>query len=97
MKLIASTKDHIVISALLNPAGVVKHLKYILSTEVVLEYNIDGVHGKRSLKDLDKFYDVLLESIYNTNLEPAEIQLRKALQLQKKRHFKMVSLNKQVH
>lgn len=111
-----------IMTALLSPVGVAKHLKYILSTEIVLEYNVDGTHGKKSLKQLKMFYTTLIgnnitinknknsnnnnnnnkyvsyfivtESITLTNLGPPELQLRKAFQLQKKRHFKQISLNK---
>uniref|UniRef100_A0A1I8NWD5 ZAD domain-containing protein n=1 Tax=Stomoxys calcitrans TaxID=35570 RepID=A0A1I8NWD5_STOCA len=75
---------------LLHPAGVGKNLKYILSSKVTMEYNIDGVHGKNSLKRLKNFYNALLEAIPYPpkHTAPAEDQLRKAIQLQKKREFK---------
>ncbi|XP_037824397.1 uncharacterized protein LOC119612639 [Lucilia sericata] len=39
------------IKTLLKPQGVIKNLKYILSTDITNEYNVEGVHGKQCLKD----------------------------------------------
>lgn len=47
-------------NALLTPGGVVKHLKYILSNEIVLQYNVDGTHGKKCLKQLNMFYTTII-------------------------------------
>lgn len=81
---------------------------------------MDGVHGKKSLKDLDNFYNALLGKglnyimyiirflyvhIFNLNIleavssltddkGPAEEQIRKAVQRQKKRQFKNKSVTK---
>ncbi|XP_017477001.1 PREDICTED: uncharacterized protein LOC108366997 [Rhagoletis zephyria] len=75
--------------SLLQPAGVIRNLKFILSDTLMQEYNVDGIHGKKSLKGLDNFYDALIESIpIGNNLGPAEKQLRKAIQLQKNRFIK---------
>lgn len=100
--------------SLIQPAGVEKNLKYILPNELIIEYNIDGIHGKKCLKNLDNFYTALtgnnnhvfnifklkgnifafLESIPHSDKETAEAKLRKAIQLQKKRHFKNVCIAK---
>ncbi|XP_037929181.1 uncharacterized protein LOC119688486 [Teleopsis dalmanni] len=79
------------ISILLN-SSVEKNLKNILDESVVLEYNVDGTYGKKRLKDYDNLYSVLLDAIPNSTGSPScEDQLRKAIQLQKKRHFKAAS------
>ncbi|XP_017467405.1 PREDICTED: uncharacterized protein LOC108359845 [Rhagoletis zephyria] len=73
--------------------GVLKTLKNIISEEITRNYNIEGVHGKKSLKTMANFYSALLDSIpINENCSgSAETQLRKAIQLQKKRHFKKLA------
>ncbi|XP_054083773.1 uncharacterized protein LOC128920483 isoform X2 [Zeugodacus cucurbitae] len=81
--------------SLFRPAGVVKNLKEILTDAVVQEYNIDGIHGKKSLRSLENFYSTLIESIpVSDDFEPAEKQLRKAIQLQKNRINKAKSVHK---
>ncbi|XP_041451641.1 uncharacterized protein LOC121405108 [Drosophila obscura] len=82
------------IKTILLPSGILKNFKNILANAVVLAYNVDGVQGKSALKDLKNFYGVLLDAItVEAETGSAEIQLRKALQLQKKRHFKNISNN----
>ncbi|XP_054085252.1 uncharacterized protein LOC128921486 isoform X2 [Zeugodacus cucurbitae] len=44
--------------SLLRSSGVVKNLKEILTDAVVQEYNIDGIHGKKSLRGLENFYSL---------------------------------------
>ncbi|KAI8119951.1 hypothetical protein FF38_07177 [Lucilia cuprina] len=81
------------IKTLLKPQGVIKNLKYILSTDITNEYNVEGVHGKQCLKDLNNFYDVLIDSIEVTATSgTADQQLRKAISLAKKRYFKSKSI-----
>ncbi|XP_067632507.1 uncharacterized protein [Eurosta solidaginis] len=65
-----------------------KNLHKVLSSAVIMDYNVDGTHGKKGLKEHAKFYSVFLESIISltSNDEPEE-QLRKAMQLHKKRVF----------
>ncbi|XP_075145595.1 uncharacterized protein LOC142220380 [Haematobia irritans] len=81
-----------ILRSLLHPAGVGKNLRYVLNAKVTLQYNIDGVHGKKGLKHLENFYSVLLAAIPNppNHIGPAEDQLRKAINLQKKREFKTI-------
>ncbi|XP_065356756.1 uncharacterized protein LOC135951102 [Calliphora vicina] len=81
------------LKTLLKPQGVIKNLKYILSTDITNEYNVEGVHGKQCLKDLNNFYDVLIDSIEVTSTSgTADQQLRKAISLAKKRYFKNKSI-----
>lgn len=49
--------------SILKPCGVEKNLKYILSNNVVMAHNIDGVHGKKSLKELENVYSALIGNI----------------------------------
>lgn len=46
--------------SIIHPAGVCKNLKYIISTKVTMGYNLEGVHGKKSLKRLVNFYSAIL-------------------------------------
>ncbi|XP_067614640.1 uncharacterized protein [Eurosta solidaginis] len=68
--------------------SVKKNLEKFLSSAVIMDYNVDGTHGKKGLKYHSKFYSVFLESIISlsSNDEPEE-PLRKAMQLHKKRVF----------
>ncbi|XP_067638040.1 uncharacterized protein [Eurosta solidaginis] len=68
--------------------SVKKNLEKVLSSAVIMDHNVDGTHGKKGLKDHSKFYSVFLESIISltSNDEPEE-QLKKAMQLHKKRVF----------
>ncbi|XP_075149075.1 uncharacterized protein LOC142223095 [Haematobia irritans] len=74
------------ISAILQPARVLKNLRYIIGDDVTMAFNIEGVHGKKSLKSMENFYGVLLEAIsgLTNNCRPPEDRHRKALQRQKK-------------
>ncbi|XP_036345940.1 uncharacterized protein LOC118755196, partial [Rhagoletis pomonella] len=70
-----------------------KNLKYVFSTDIIMEYNVDGTHGKKSLKEHTNFYAVFLESIISfTSADESETQLIKALQLNKKRFFQKRAL-----
>ncbi|XP_054731003.1 uncharacterized protein LOC129239508 [Anastrepha obliqua] len=69
--------------------GVLKSMNCILTDQLAMEFNVDGVQGKKSLKSFNKFYGALLESIeVSDTLGSAESQLREAIKLQKKRHFR---------
>ncbi|XP_062125990.1 uncharacterized protein LOC133838780 [Drosophila sulfurigaster albostrigata] len=76
------------IKNLILNGGILKNLKNILANEVVLAYNVDGVQGKAALRKEDNFFGVMIDSITAVGIGPAEEQLRKALQVQKKRYFK---------
>nr|XP_017089175.2 uncharacterized protein LOC108119872 [Drosophila bipectinata] len=63
-----------------------KRINRLLANEVVWEYNVDGVQGKGALRKEENFFGVIIDSITAVGgIGPAEEQLRKALQLQKKR------------
>lgn len=49
--------------SILETGGALKNLKYIIDDTVTMAYNVDGVHGKQSLKTLDNFYKALLGKI----------------------------------
>ncbi|XP_075155848.1 uncharacterized protein LOC142234106 isoform X2 [Haematobia irritans] len=82
------------IGAILQPAGVLKNIRYIIADDVTMAFNLEGVHGKRSLKRMENFYSVLLEAVsgLTNNCGPPEECIRKSLQRQKKRQFKNKSL-----
>ncbi|XP_039969718.1 uncharacterized protein LOC120781551 [Bactrocera tryoni] len=80
--------------SLLQPTGVLKNLRNILSDEIAMAFNVDGVQGKKSLKSLQNFYNALLDSIpLNDGNGTADEKLRKAIQLQKKRIFKSACMS----
>ncbi|TMW52326.1 hypothetical protein DOY81_002583 [Sarcophaga bullata] len=84
-----------IIRSLFTPQGVRKNLKYVLSADIINQYNIDGVHGKKSLKELKSVYDVIIDAItVNDSSGSAEQQLREAVRLEKKRYFKSKSDHK---
>ncbi|XP_075154215.1 uncharacterized protein LOC142227621 [Haematobia irritans] len=70
-----------------------KALTTILSLELILDINIDGTHGKRRLKDFDKFFKALMDAVRPLYDDP-EKELRKALSVIKKRHFHNVCVEK---
>ncbi|XP_062126730.1 uncharacterized protein LOC133839315 [Drosophila sulfurigaster albostrigata] len=74
------------IKILISNGGILKNLKNILANEVILAYNVEGVQGKAALRKEDNFFGIMIDSITAVGgIGPAEDQLRKALQLQKKR------------
>ncbi|XP_041451445.1 uncharacterized protein LOC111072365 isoform X2 [Drosophila obscura] len=75
------------IKSILQPAGFLVNLKFILSDEIVLAYNVDGVQGKKALRSHSEFYGALLECIPPGDEAP-EMLMRKAMQRVKKRVFK---------
>ncbi|XP_061395736.1 uncharacterized protein LOC133331354 isoform X2 [Musca vetustissima] len=88
----SENKDLYIISSIIKREGILKSLKNIIGLKITYEYNIDGNHGKKSLKSLSNIYNVILDSIpVQENSDTPETQLRKAIQVQKKRFFKQVS------
>ncbi|XP_017479628.1 PREDICTED: uncharacterized protein LOC108369140 [Rhagoletis zephyria] len=85
--------QYVFVMKMLLKSGIQKSLKNIIADELVLEYNVDGVQGKKSLKNHANFYNALLASIPISEGPPEE-QLRKSLSLQKKRIFKNVCIQK---
>ncbi|XP_054727968.1 uncharacterized protein LOC129237322 [Anastrepha obliqua] len=80
---------------ILQPAGVLKSMKCILTDRLMMGFNVDGVQGKKSLKIFQNFYGVLLESIPISDTSgSAEMQIREAIKLQKKRLFKSISIKR---
>lgn len=75
--------------------GVKKNFKYIIADEVTMQYNVDGVLGKDSLKNLTHFYSVVIDSIETEGVGSAEDKLRSAMKLQKNRVIKSHSKHKQ--
>ncbi|XP_017484081.1 PREDICTED: uncharacterized protein LOC108372819 isoform X1 [Rhagoletis zephyria] len=66
-----------------------KNFRNILAESMIIRYNIDGTHGKQSLKSFKKFYAALLDAISQLpGVTNPEEQLRRAFRVQKKRHFK---------
>lgn len=71
-----------------------KTLTSILSNEVIIDINIDGIHGKKRLKDFDNVYDALMEAVRSLHPDPDK-ELRSAIKVIKKRHFHNVCVHKQ--
>ncbi|XP_017488037.1 PREDICTED: uncharacterized protein LOC108376342 isoform X1 [Rhagoletis zephyria] len=71
-----------------------KNIDLLLEPEFLYEYNIDGSHGKKRLKEY-KMFEVMKDcviSIYGA--EGAEEKIRKAIHLSKKRQLKKLLTNK---
>ncbi|XP_017137231.1 uncharacterized protein LOC108152423 isoform X2 [Drosophila miranda] len=73
--------------SVLQPTGVLSSLSFIMSEEIVLAYNVDGVQGKKALRSHKEFFAALLECI-PPGEENSEGILRKAMQRMKKKFFK---------
>ncbi|XP_017479562.1 PREDICTED: uncharacterized protein LOC108369083 isoform X1 [Rhagoletis zephyria] len=72
-----------------------KNLKNVFTNDIIMNYNVDGTHGKKSLKEFKNLYQVLIESITSlSSPDDPETQLRKALQLNKKRFFQKRPLSR---
>ncbi|XP_046801093.1 uncharacterized protein LOC124418525 [Lucilia cuprina] len=73
--------------------NVVKNLERVLSRELCVLYNIDGICGKKGLRHYKNVYKTIISEInsYSTN---AEKEIRTALQVVKKRHFRSVCAKK---
>lgn len=46
--------------SLLETGGVLKNFKYIVDDTVSMGFNVDGVHGKKSLRNLENVFSALL-------------------------------------
>ncbi|KAL7729488.1 hypothetical protein ACLKA6_009044 [Drosophila palustris] len=57
---------------LLGSSGPKANLKYIITDELAMQYNVDGILGKASLKSLSFFYKALLDAISNCAVGPPE-------------------------
>ncbi|XP_070137748.1 uncharacterized protein [Drosophila bipectinata] len=51
------------VTNLLKRGALTKSLKYIFAEDLIVNYNIDGVSGKRRLKSFPNFYGILIDSI----------------------------------
>ncbi|XP_067628606.1 uncharacterized protein [Eurosta solidaginis] len=70
---------------LMQPNGINRNLKKVLAPSLIVDFNLYGILGKKSLKNYTNFYNALLKSIPVTNLSgPAETQLADAMKLVKK-------------
>jgi len=72
-----------------------KTLTSLLCNEVIIDFNIGGVHGQKRLKDFDNVFDALMEAIRSLHPDPDK-ELRNAMKVVKKRHFHNVCLQKQL-
>ncbi|XP_026845625.1 uncharacterized protein LOC113566036 [Drosophila persimilis] len=73
--------------SVLQPTGVLSSLSFIMSEEIVLAYNVDGVQGKKALRSHKEFFSALLECITPGEENPEGI-LRKAMQRMEEKFFK---------
>ncbi|XP_061387522.1 uncharacterized protein LOC133338795 isoform X3 [Musca vetustissima] len=67
----------------------IKNLERIFSREICVMYNTDGICGKKCLKNFKRIYKIVIAAIsdYSPN---SEKEFRAALQVVKKRHFRVV-------
>ncbi|XP_073826845.1 uncharacterized protein [Musca autumnalis] len=85
-----------IVAKILERGGVLKNFKHIIDDNVSMDYNVDGIHGKKSLKQLKNIYDVILEAVlrHENTSGSGEDLIRKSMQRQKKRVFKRNSVQK---
>ncbi|XP_075145808.1 uncharacterized protein LOC142225975 isoform X2 [Haematobia irritans] len=86
-------RDHIVTSirSLLIGKGIVKGLTSIIKQNLLLEYNFQGIHNKKPLRNFKNLMKVLEMASFNTvqdNKDTFEDSIRKAIKNAKNRHFK---------
>ncbi|XP_073845816.1 uncharacterized protein [Musca autumnalis] len=79
-----------IITNLLVPRGLVKNLRNVLSDEVIVAVNVDGLHQKKRLLDFRKFIDVLYAACNKENYPRTVFlnDLRRALKNTKNRWHK---------
>ncbi|XP_067628599.1 uncharacterized protein [Eurosta solidaginis] len=71
---------------ILQPEGILKSMKCILADQLIMDFNVEGLQGKKSLKQYENFYRALLRAIpISETSGPAENLLRDAIKLQKNR------------
>ncbi|XP_067613950.1 uncharacterized protein [Eurosta solidaginis] len=72
-----------------------KNIDLVFDPELVYEYNLDGSHGKKGLKDIKNVYEVVKDaasSIYG--VAEGDDKLRRAIHLSKKRQLKKIKGSK---
>ncbi|KAI8119857.1 hypothetical protein CVS40_8793 [Lucilia cuprina] len=57
----------------------------VISTRVCMDVNVDGVHGKKRLKDFKVFYHALKDACRSLGSDEPEIDIRNSLKIIKKR------------
>ncbi|KAL7724594.1 hypothetical protein ACLKA6_010171 [Drosophila palustris] len=65
-----------IMTELLGSSGPKANLKYIITDELAMQYNVDGILGKASLKSLSFFYKALLDAISNCAVGPPKSRQR---------------------
>ncbi|XP_017494972.1 PREDICTED: uncharacterized protein LOC108383095 [Rhagoletis zephyria] len=71
-----------------------KNIDLIFEPEFIYEYNTDGSHGKKRLKDF-KLYKVVKDAVATLyGVEEAEEKIRRAIHLSKKRYLKKILISK---
>ncbi|XP_061394840.1 uncharacterized protein LOC133330425 [Musca vetustissima] len=76
-----------------------KNIENILDSKVIMDFIVDGTHGKRSLRKYKNFYKALIDSIEtlpSLGGKNAEQLLRQAMELCKKKQFRKNSENKKI-
>ncbi|XP_041564316.1 uncharacterized protein LOC108135474 [Drosophila elegans] len=78
---LGSKGDYIqAITTLLERNNLPKAIQSVLTEQLLCEYNIDGVNGKKALKTFPEFFSVLIDSISSLeDQQPAEKALAHAL------------------
>lgn len=49
----------LILQRLLLPKGVAKNLKFVLSDNIIVQSNLEGIHGKKRLLNYQRFIDAV--------------------------------------
>uniref|UniRef100_A0A1I8PEB0 DUF4806 domain-containing protein n=1 Tax=Stomoxys calcitrans TaxID=35570 RepID=A0A1I8PEB0_STOCA len=85
-----TTEIVLILERLLFHKGVVRNIGSVLSTQVIMACNLDGMHGKQRLLKYTKFVDALFQAVYveGYGLKSFHNDLRRGLKIVKNRVFK---------
>ncbi|XP_058981526.1 uncharacterized protein LOC131803823 [Musca domestica] len=54
----------LILQRLLLPKGVAKNLKFVLSDNIIVQSNLEGIHGKKRLLNYQRFIDAVYQAVY---------------------------------
>ncbi|XP_017472562.1 PREDICTED: uncharacterized protein LOC108363647 isoform X2 [Rhagoletis zephyria] len=90
----SNTKSYVNMVKKIISSNLQKNIDLIFEPEFIYEYNTDGSHGKKRLKDF-KLYKVVKDAVATLyGVEEAEEKIRRAIHLSKKRYLKKILISK---
>ncbi|XP_075166164.1 uncharacterized protein LOC142238409 [Haematobia irritans] len=84
-----------VLETILLPKGIISNIGQVFSIEVMMECNLEGIHGKTRLQKYKKFMNVLFQAVYvdGYGLKSFLNDIRRGLKLAKSREFRRRGLH----